>query len=940
MRAIRRLFLRLFSVFRSGRADADLARVKHLQLLQDKYLAQGISAEQALSAARRAVGEVERAKESQRNARSFRALDSWWLDVKLGGRMLIKYPGLALVGGFGIAVAVAIAAGGFSVTYGNFLAPSLPFEEGDRIVSIEIWDAAASNPERRILHDYHVWREELKSVPEIGAFRTVTPNLIAPGAQPESVRVASMSASGFRVARVPPLMGRYLIEDDEREGAPWVVVIGENVWRNRFAGDPAILGRTIQLGATPHSIVGVMPEGFAFPVNHRFWLPLRARSVPPEPLTGPDLMVFGRLAPGATLESAQAELATISQRAALASPKIYAQLRPRVMPYANPFMGMHENRDVNGLHLMQGIVFSMLVLVCLNVAILVYSRTATRQAEIAIRNALGAGRGRIVAQLFIEALALSAVAALAGVAIAEFALRQVAGATLAVASELPFWLSFHLSPGSVLYAGALSVLAAAIVGIVPALQATRRQVQAGLRIIGAGSSGMRLGTTWTVLIVAQVGFAVALLPAAVSGAWGSLRSGFADPGFAAEEFLSAQLGMDSVPGMDATAVAGTSEFTRRFASRQTELMRRLEAEPRVSSVTFAMVNPGEEHGALIETQGVAVTSQPVTPQPVTPQAEPPQSGVEASGSAVRSETEVREVRFNRVDVNFFRVFDVPILAGRGFKPADIPSAGAGPEEPPEGGVVVVNLPFAQQVFAGNALGRRIRYVVDDTRRGAAPRNVESGRWYEIVGIVSDFPTGASPEMDGSKLKVYHAVAAGQVQPVTLALRVRGDAPSTFAARLREIAAAVDPELHLRNILSLDEALRREQWIRRMEAAVLVAVTLSVLMLSSAGIYALMSITVSQRRKEIGIRMALGADRKRIVANIFSRALGQLAVGAALGAASGAALEKASGGNLMRGNAAVVLPVVALLMMAVGLLAALGPARRSLRIEPTEALREQ
>ncbi len=172
--------------------------------------------------------------------------------------------------------------------------------------------------------------------------------------------------------------------------------------------------------------------------------------------------------------------------------------------------------------------------------------------------------------------------------------------------------------------------------------------------------------------------------------------------------------------------------------------------------------------------------------------------------------------------------------------------------------------------------------------------MESGRWYEIVGIVSDFPTGVSPGMDDSQLKLYHAVAAGQVQPVTMALRVRGGAPSTFAGRLREIAAAVDPDLQLRNILSLDEALRREQWIRRLEAAVLAAVTLSVLMLSSAGIYALMSFTVSQRRKEIGIRMALGADRKRIVASIFSRALGQLAVGAALGMASGAVLEKASG----------------------------------------------
>ncbi len=308
MRTIRHLFLRLLSVFRSGKTSTDLTR------------------------------------EIESDTRSFRPLDSWWLDVKLGFRMLIKYPGLALVGGFGIAVAVAIAAGGFSIIYGNFLASSLPLEEGDRIVSIEIWDSAAVKPERRILHDYHVWREELKSIQEISAFRTVTPNLIAPGAQPLSVRVASMSASGFEVARVRPLMGRYLVEDDEREGAPSVVVIGENVWRNRFAGDPAILGRTIQLGATPHSIVGVMPEGFAFPVNHHFWTPLRAGLAPPEPLTGPDLMVFGRLAPGATLESAQAELAAICPAH---SPGVSEDLRAAPAPgdaLHSPFSWHARNR--------------------------------------------------------------------------------------------------------------------------------------------------------------------------------------------------------------------------------------------------------------------------------------------------------------------------------------------------------------------------------------------------------------------------------------------------------------------------------------------------------------------------------------------------------------------------------------------------------------------
>jgi ABC-type antimicrobial peptide transport system permease subunit len=300
------------------------------------------------------------------------------------------------------------------------------------------------------------------------------------------------------------------------------------------------------------------------------------------------------------------------------------------------------------------------------------------------------------------------------------------------------------------------------------------------------------------------------------------------------------------------------------------------------------------------------------------------------------------VRFNRVDVDFFRVFEVPILGGRGFEPADIASAGAGPglqeEDSPEGGAIVVNQSFAQRIFGGNALGRRIRYV--DRSRGAEAQNAQPGRWYEIVGIVSDFPTGASQGMRDTELKVYHAAAAGQVQPTAIAIRMRDGAASTFTQRLSEIALAVDPDLHLHNIRGLDEALRSEQWISRVQAAVFVAITLSVLMLSSAGIYSLMSFTVSQRRKEIGIRMALGADRKRIVASIFSRALLQLGAGAALGAALGVVFERGSGGVIMRGHAAVVLPAVALVILAVGFLAALGPARRSLRIEPTEALREQ
>jgi predicted permease len=624
-------------------------------------------------------------------------------------------------------------------------------------------------------------------------------------------------------------------------------------------------------------------------------------------------MVFGRLAPGEPLASAQAEMAAIGGRAALAFPKIYARLQPQVIPYANPFVGMRDTKDAAGLLMMNLVTTMLLVAVCLNVAILVYTRTAMRQAEISVRTALGASRGRIVAQLFIEALVLSAVGAVVGVVIAALGLRQVATATQRIASELPFWMSFRISPQAVLYAGGLSMLGAAIVGIVPALKATRRGVHTGTRISGTGNSGMRLGGTWTILVVAQVAFAVMLLPPAVFNAWKNLRAEMVDPGVAVEEFLTAQIAMDDVQGVSA-APADPSDFTRRYADRQAELMRRLQAEPRVSNATFAMTFPGNEPIALIETEGVVPT----------PKTGAPKSNTTLSGSPVR-------IRFNRVDVHFFRAFDVPILAGRGFETADVASADSG-------SAVVVNQSFALRIFGGDALGRRIRYA--EGSGDGALLNVESGRWYEIVGIVRDFPAGVSPGMNDSQLRLYHPVAPGNVQPVTMELRVRGGAPSTFARRLPEIAAAVDPDLQLRNILSLDAALRQEQWIRRLEAAVLGGVALSVLLLSSAGIYALMSFTVSQRRKEIGIRIALGADRKRIIASVFSRALGQLAVGAALGVAAAAALEKASGNNFMQGNAPVVLPLVALFMMAVGFVAAVGPARRGLRIEPTEALREQ
>jgi putative ABC transport system permease protein len=235
------------------------------------------------------------------------------------------------------------------------------------------------------------------------------------------------------------------------------------------------------------------------------------------------------------------------------------------------------------------------------------------------------------------------------------------------------------------------------------------------------------------------------------------------------------------------------------------------------------------------------------------------------------------------------------------------------------------------------LGKRVRYV--GRSREAGIGNIALGRWYEIVGVARDFPPYAM-HRDGSDARVYHAAEPSAVYPATLSVRVRGIAPSAFADRLREIGAAVDPGLQLSDVSTTEDDLRREQGLMRLIGGTLVAVILSVVVLSAAGIYALMSLTVARRRKEIGIRAALGADPARVLAGIFSRAFGQLALGATLGMLGAIALEGALEGEMFQGQGAIVLPLVAVFTTIVGLLAALGPARRGLKIQPTEALREE
>ena len=496
-------------------------------------------------------------REAARATRGLPWLNGFGLDLKLGLRMLRKSWGLTLVGGFAMAVTIGLGASVFTI-WQTLTGTTLPLDEGDRIVAIQRFDAATTGNRSTPLPDFARWRDALRSVTDVSAMRRSERHVITPDGSPRQVSAAEMTASGFRVARVPPLMGRPLIEDDERDGAELVAVIGHDVWEAAFSSDPAVLGRRLQLDGTFYTVVGVMPAAFAFPVNERVWTPLRHDQSATARGTR-EVFVFARLAPGVTIEGSRRRSGDRRDAAArFRRRSISHHLPPRVVPYAaGLFDGAGASAWVGGLILF--LVALLLVPPCANIAILVYARIVTRQEEFAARCALGASRGRMVVQVFVEVLVLSAVAGIAGFLIAgQFGAQLSRIVTPGLGpQQLPFWMDFTPSFETVFCVAGLAVLAAAIAGGVPAVHATGRWRQSVLQALGNRSTSGRLGRTWTTLLATQVALSLAILPSAMEMTWGIFRPSILGPGFAIDEFLTAQL-----------AVAGDAS---RFGSVQADV---------------------------------------------------------------------------------------------------------------------------------------------------------------------------------------------------------------------------------------------------------------------------------------------------------------------------------------------------------------------------------
>ena len=880
MSGSRRLFRLLLLVYprhirRTHGEDMWLTLQEHLRdaRAQGPLQVIGLWGREFLAAWRNRSVATRRRKQGKRQSWVSSWLDSSSLDVKLGFRMLIKHPGLTVVSVFAMSIGMAIGGGGFEFVH-DLLDPTIPVEDGDRLVGLWNWDREAQNPEPQSLHDLLAWRQELTAIEHLGAASFIGSNLITADGRAEPVRGAAISPSAFELLNTPPLLGRPLVANDARAVAEPVVVIGYELWQARFGGDSSVIGRTVQLRSASPTIVGVMPEQFAFPFHHNLWVPLNLNVSDIERGEGPRLdVIFGRLASGATLTEAQTQLTAIGVRTAADFPETNQHLQPNVAKYAASLILRQNDPDVMvAFHALQTALLAVLIVACVNVATLVFARTATREQEIVVRSALGASRWRIVRQLFAEALVLAAVAGIFSILVMSWGIDWGISIIAAEHGPLPFWWDSSLSSPTLIFIGALVLLSAAVCGIPPALKTTGKHVR--LRLQDANASALRFGILSTGLIVIQVAASVSLLTFAFGSARHFLRVQTFDLPIATQEYLSARLLMDE---------SDERQPGDRYTASFQEIFRRLAAEPGVLAVTYADWLPAHNH-----------TYRRIRIEGGRP-----------------SNDRGHLVCVARVDPEFFEALNVPVMAGRSFTRGDTEATR---------NVVVVNESLSKNLFGdASPIGRTIRY-------SQVPDNQEEE--YEIIGVVPNL--GMNPEIFDQQ-GLYHPTDPGEAYPVHIVAHVAGD-PLALAQRLQELTPTVDPQIQVHDLKTLDQVV---DGARAVSAFVLVAssaVSLMVLMLTATGTYALMSFTVTRRTREIGIRVALGARSQRILSAIFRRAMMQLGLGVVAGA-SITLLWFFDDGTIEEFVA------ICALMMVVGLVACAVPARRALRVQPTEALRD-
>jgi putative ABC transport system permease protein len=848
-----------------------------LELEADEQREKGLSPEQARYAALRAFGNTTLVKEEVREVWSWGWIERFFQDVRFGFRMMRRNPGFTLVAASIFAIGIAANSAIFSVVNAVLLQP-LPYRDADRLV--QIWE---TNPQANrwgqwvSYPDYLDWREQSRVCEDMAAFRP-WPWRITGGDHAEMLTGFVVTSNFLALLDVQPMFGRSFLPGEDEPGRDPVVLLGYGLWQRRFASDQAVLGQTVTLDGQQHTVIGVMPSGFEFPreIGGGRQVPdvyVPVGSHPDRQQRGShNFRVIARLKPGATIEQAQADMESVAAE--------IGERHPDHRDRSAAIAGLQRNstREVRpALLLLLGAIGFVLLIACTNIAGLQLARATTRQREVAVRQALGASRSRLIVQLLTENVIVAILGGAAGLVLAHWATQSL----IRLAPQIPRLEQTATDPIVVAFTLLLATATGVLSGLAPAFQGCRADLNEGLKDAGSKSTTSRArAQTRNVLVVAEMALAVTVLVGATLFLRSYLLLQNIDLGFRPRNVLTAYLGCGE---------RGPSECVAFFK----EVVDRIGVLPGVEAAGAASAMPfrGNDNGPF-EVEGQ---------------------------SPERSRDGIVYAERPKVTPQYLRAMGIPLLNGRHFTWADNQSAPL---------VAIVSEALARRYWPReDPVGKRVSV---DARDGKPV-------WRQIIGVAKDTRHDDLTELP--RPVIYLPLAQSHRSFLAVAVRTRG-VPSEIAAAVRRIVTSVSPDQPLFQIETLEHVVSESLASRRFQTLLLGIFGAAALILAAAGIYAVASFSVSQRRRETAIRMALGARRNQVLGEVLRHGLTLASLGAAIGVVGALALSRVLSGMLygIAPTDLVTFTVIPSVLIAVALLACYLPARRAARVDPMTALR--
>jgi predicted permease len=844
----------------------------HLDMQFEDNLRLGMSAEEAACDAVRRLGGIESMKEEHRETRSFATIESLFRDIHYAARTLRGNPGFTAVAIMTLALGIGVNAIVFTVTKAALFAGFPMVERNDRILYLSSGRGCClSYP------DFEDWRAQAKSFEGMAVVHGTRGITTDKGGFTVNYDVTEVSADTFRLIGARPMLGHDFTRSDEIPGAAPVAILTYSFWDSRFAKDPKIVGRTIRMNGIPTTVIGIMPQGFSFPEKQDVWVPLIPTPEVRDRGHRDPWFAFGRLAPGATVAGARAEMEAIGRRLGDAFPLTNRgrNLIPQVQTFNQFFFFGNENTIY---WTMWGAVVFVLLIACANLANLMLARAIGRSRELSLRIALGASRWRVVRQLLFESLMLSLVGGLLGWGMARQGVQLWAVADRGPGMQSWRILDYSLDYRVLAYLIAISAGAALLFGLAPARRVSKLDVNAALKDGGRGASGNVRGRHLSgLLVIGEMALAVLLLTGAGVMVRSFLNIYHANLGVNTANILIQ--GVSLPPGSYPLPEARTAFFDKVSA--------RLKAVPGVESLALTDALPTRHASSL---------------------------PYELAGSASAGGLGLPTVSVLVVSPDYFRTLGAILLSGRDFTDQD--NASGLP-------VAIVNERFASRAWPdGNPLGSRFR--VFDGKNPAYPGQA----WLTVVGVSSDIV-----QNDGTGQKFSPAVYLPyrQKSPRSLSVLARTRVPpENLAIAFRREMLSIDSELPVFRTVTLNEQLQGNYWSTGLYGVLFAILAAIGLLLASVGLYAVMAHSVSRRTQEIGIRMAIGATARDVRRLVFRQGMLPLGIGLAIGLAGSFAVNPVLKSFLVQVSPSdpMSLGLSALILIVAALLGCLIPAHRT------------